>query len=55
MFREESFYHSGPIWQDRILVTYILYIMETDPGLLWSRMASNFSKDTDIISFWDRS
>ena len=44
IFEEEDFYHTGPIWQDRILITYLLYELDKNPQTLWSHMASLFSK-----------
>lgn len=40
------------MWQDRILVTYLLYLLSTNKDLIWTYMASQFSKDIDILSFW---
>lgn len=50
----KKFYHEGPICQDRILVTYLLYNLDKNKENLWSKMASYFSKDIDIISFWEK-
>lgn len=40
------------MWQDRVLVTYILYLLATNKDCIWTHMARQFSKDIDIISFW---
>ena len=49
---ENSFYREGLLWQDRILVTYLLYLLSVDRDCLWTFMAKNFSREIDIVSFW---
>ena len=48
----DKFYKEGVTWQDRILVTYLLYIMSKDVKNIWKEMANQFSKEIDIVSFW---
>jgi hypothetical protein len=48
-----TFYREGPLWQDRVLITYLLYILSKNADSIWAHMAKQFSKDIDIISFWD--
>lgn len=48
-----TFYKEGLLWQDRILVTYLLYLLSINRNCLWTYMAQHFSKDIDIISFWN--
>lgn len=40
------------MWQDRILVTYLLYLLSISKPCIWTEMAKLFSKDIDIVSFW---
>jgi hypothetical protein len=47
-----TFYREGSLWQDRILVTYLLYLLSVDRDCLWTYMARHFSKAIDIVSFW---
>lgn len=47
-----KFYKEGTMWQDRILVTYILYLLSINKPCIWTDMAKQFSKDIDIVSFW---
>jgi hypothetical protein len=51
---DNSFYKEGPLWQDRILVTFLLYLLSTNKECIWLDMAKQFSKDIDIISFWEK-
>jgi hypothetical protein len=41
------------MWQDRILVTYLLFLLSKDQNSIWTHMAKQFSKDIDIVSFWE--
>jgi hypothetical protein len=40
------------MWQDRILVTFLLYLLSVNKNSIWTYMASQFSKAIDILSFW---
>jgi len=40
------------MWQDRILVTFLLYLLSVNKDSIWTYMASQFSKAIDILSFW---
>lgn len=48
-----SFYREGSLWQDRILVTYLLYLLSVDRDCIWTFMARRFSREIDIVSFWE--
>ena len=49
---KEAFYREGPVWQDRILITYLLYTLAVGKEGVWLDMVRHFSKDIDIVSFW---
>jgi hypothetical protein len=50
---DNRFYKEGAMWQDRVLVTFLLYLLSTNKDCIWLHMAHQFSKDIDIVSFWD--
>jgi hypothetical protein len=35
------------------LVTYLLYLLSINRDCIWTFMAKHFSKQIDILSFWD--
>ena len=41
---KDKFYHQGPIWQDRILVTYLLHRLKDSEKSIWGEMVRNFPK-----------
>lgn len=54
LFRD-SFFKDGVLYQDnRVLVIYLLYLMASNRDCLWTYMAKHFSKEIDIVSFWDQ-
>ena len=40
----DKFYKEGVTWQDRILVTFLLFLLSTDRKCIWTDMARQFSK-----------
>lgn len=47
-----KFYREGTMWQDRILVTYLLFLLSKEKDCIWTEMVKQFSRDIDIVSFW---
>lgn len=53
---ENKFYREGATWQDnRVLVTFLLYLLSVNKVSIWTDMARQFSKGIDILSFWPSS